>query len=287
MSDHYGHDGQHGEDYDEMFQLHRSQTRGIWGIQQPLFQLNQLNTNNNPLIWIDLPPWMARTWTITLLAMRYQAGAQSTFNGYSIDQQAVPTTFTGIGGGQPLQLSMDYGISNASERGILMDYPWSGAAFEVTAASLQLKIAPFPLTTPLATIPSVGAFIAPRARGGGQLKQQPTFTTSVGVVPTSNVNVPIPARARAYNIAAVNGNGTVGTLTVTQQTTPASTATVVRQDTLTGDSLTGAIAASYPYFAGALVFNAPIHPLATVINIANTAASGQQNYVIRFELDLG
>jgi hypothetical protein len=281
VTDHYGHDGEHGEDYDQMYQLHRSQTRGVWGNQQPLFQLNQLTTNANNLIWIDLPPWMARVWTITLLAMRYATGTQSQFLGLTPDQQAVPTTFGA--NNPPLQCQLDYGISNAGERGILLDYPWTGSTFEVTAASIQLKVAPFALAAPPTVVPTIGAFISPSRRGGGQLKLLPTFTVAVTIGAGITSNIAVPARARSYSIAAVNANGLTNTLSVQQLTSPASTTSIVRLDSLPGDLLS----TNYPYYSGALVANYPIHPLATIIAITNGGGITSSQYVVRFELDLG
>jgi hypothetical protein len=268
------------EKYNELYELEKSQARGIWGNSQPLFNGLAASTNNNPLVWIDLPPWMARGWTVTLLAMRYQTGTLSTFGGFSPDQQAVPTTF---GINQAVQVQLDYGISNASERNVLIDYPWAGGSFELTCASMQVKMAPYP-NNGLAVSPTVGAFISPSVRGGGQLKNPPTFTVSVNIAALGTADIPVPARARAYSLVASNANGITNNVVATQQTTPAAVATSTRIDSIGGNTLGGI---AYEYYTGAVIANQVIHPLTTNIHIQNLTAALVAALVVRFELDLG
>lgn len=259
-----------------MHALEKSARNHLWGYVAPL----NIALSTSQLVFADVPSWMARRWTVTLLAMRFSSGNLSG-SLYTPDQQAVPTNFSNT---NPVQVRCAFGVHNASERDVLIDYPWTGCTFEVTAASISLSLNPYN-TTGLSVIPLLGAFIAPVGRGGGQLKNPPTFTQFVSVPSGSTVFVAVPPRARSYSIVGVNAPSTAQGVTLNQITTPDASTTILRFDTQAAE-VPGTAPAAYEFFSGALVANYPLHPLATALSITTPFSIAAQ-YQVRFELDLG
>lgn len=181
----------------EMTYLAKSQQAGKWGFTVPYTQ-----AEGTSLLTFDLPAWMARPWTITLMGMKYSTGPLSSnvaLHG-TADQQSV----------SDCQVRIDWGVDSAMESA-LVDYPFAGCTFQVHAAVLRMYIN-FKSSLNANIPPMIGGFVSPF--GSGRMAADlfgPTFTTNFGGLSPAQTRITnVPKRARAYrlvprNIATLGG----------------------------------------------------------------------------------
>jgi hypothetical protein len=254
----------------EIQELQRAAALGRWGTNT-----GYLAAVNQYLCRMETPAWMARVWTVNLTAFRY-AGGPLAVGGGTPDQQTTNAA----------QIALEWGVDGAGER-CIMDYPWTGASFEVTCASLKLSFLGAGDTGLNAggDLPNVGAFITPHMRGGSTEKNPPTLTRYVIVPQTSFANVPIPARARAYTLVARDNPSLLAAFQLGQQFGPTSFPTYSRIDCQSGFAGTGG-AEPYASYPSATTGNFTISPICTSLHITNPTGA-PTTYEFRFELDLG
>jgi hypothetical protein len=184
----------------ELEWLAKSEAGGRWG-----FSLNGLNSAGQSVLTVDLPGWMARTWTLNLLSMRYTSGV--------LVPPHPPDTQVQ---GNDAFARLDYGVSGAMEV-VRFDYPKRGMTMQFHAATFRLYIdlqqAGFAGGQPVAFPPLVGGFVSPTTRGNSMGDNYNTVTLTenevVAIAPAGSTTFfTVPARARAYRIVPRRAVGT-------------------------------------------------------------------------------
>ena len=242
--------------------------RGQYG-----FSVSAQNAGNQQILYWDEDH--ARGWTIHLVGMNYQGGT-------------IATPPAGVATGLPetpdgsavavFQAAIDFGAYGISES-VVVDYPWTGCSFEVTAASLKLRfLQPTNIVIP-GTLPLIGAYAVPSIRGSGVGDKPPTLTTLVNLPPSTFGTLQIPARARSYTLGVIDNLSTSLPFYAQQQN--AAGTLIYRMD-----NNNVAMGANVQAYTGGQ-YNFPIHPWATNLQLQNSSGVSTLNLLVRFELDLG
>jgi hypothetical protein len=240
------------------------------------------------IIYFSLPSYLARAWTINLLAMRYSGGAV----GIGADGSFVPnpdaSIVNSVGSQQQSNViaHLEYGVDGATEH-VDMDYPWAGVSFEILASTVKLVLqCP---TDIMVGNPTLGAFAVPSNRVGNLSTSPPVRTISAGINVEANPfrQVFIPARAAYYTVAidnpSIGGGFTPRGWSVYQADFTGFT--VYRYDVIPSALEDPNSIEVYEDFSGGR-FRFPIHPAATSLMLVSDSGSSY-TVIFRFELDLG
>jgi hypothetical protein len=175
---------------EELAELKHALSTGRWGFRAPL-----LIAVGQPLVTSMVPAYLARVWTVTLTAWRYQTGI--------IGVAALPPDNNTSAGPGLVAVKVEWGIDGGNET-CLVDYPWSGVTFQLHAAYVRVSLEA--TASPSFTAPPiVGAMLSPSGRLS-QPREGPTYTTGQhNILAAGTGQFPVPARARAYRLVPQNG----------------------------------------------------------------------------------
>jgi hypothetical protein len=166
---------------------------GRWG-----FQLDGRNVSGQSVLTVDLPAFMARAWTLNLLAMRFISNGVSPVVPFPPDTQVQ---------GNDVFCTLQYGVAGALEIA-RFDYPKRGQTLQFHAATFRLYVEVQVNGITPGQLPSfpplVGGFVTPSPRGSTMADPYASVTLTenevVVIAPGQTNSFPIPARARAYRI---------------------------------------------------------------------------------------
>lgn len=240
-----------------------------------------------PLCSVDVPAANARTWTVTLLSMRFgkaAGGVAIVANGtVPLDNQASGFTTTGV------QCKLQYGTAEALEE-VFFDYPWGGMTFDVSGAMVRLYGPNVAYNSGAVVLPQIGAFISGKNTladrgplGSAAFTSTPAFATFPLV--TTKIVFPAPRRAAAYRVLeqtfrhaflAEQVNFTPGT----------GVPVVIQSDGLVAPN-NNAIGIPYTVPSGVVGFQR-LHPLASGVQLTGdpTGAAFPANAVVQWLLDI-
>jgi hypothetical protein len=233
--------------------------RGRLGFMQDL-----ATAQGNQVLSVEDEEYNARSWTVTMVAHRYQRGI--------VSATLPPDNQTG---NSNVKFVIEWGVAGAMDRAVV-DYPWAGISFSVAAASIRIAIPPTAVGfNPI--VPMIGGFLTPKFSAHDTDAQRgPCFTAVQTVVASATNLFAIPARARSYRMYLVGDQGTAnGDQFVLQQATGAGVALVLDQS-----------AAIAPQ---TLQDRWGAFPLAAVSQIVSVTNNGATNagVALEFLLDMG
>jgi hypothetical protein len=257
--------------------LARAQAIGKWGfqVQVALLPGSQLVSAppfvSDSLLTVETPAYMARVWTITLGAFKFQATPGGTLtNLFPAENQVYSDAFA--------RCHVEWGIDGAQETAII-DYPCRGCTFSVLAANIRAKVFTELAFPALSQLPIYSGQMAPypRAVQGGET--WPQFTSSLLTLPSGIgqvIHYPIPRRAAAYRVRSGEvGGGPSQSVNITQEDQS--------RNFLWFDQGFATPGAQEPENKAGYY---PLHPGAQFIGIANGEAA-VHTLVLQFLLDMG
>lgn len=261
------------------------------------FAFGLLQALAQPLITVQVPDKDARSWTVHLNAFRYQSGTVNVYgtpSNFRVNPDQQTSTLyqgnpqPGIPAPTPTSLRavIVFGTSGASEI-VIVDYPPTGASFQVTCAQMRIYISPDFNQTIVAVPPGVGGFVVPSTSENRavQYSTDPSYThttqsLAASPAPNSQELIGIPPRARAYRAwltAEIDTNGLQSRPSLSQQTGSGS---IVATDDRGNN-------ATFPFEQARTQFVWPLDPRAQVIRLGNLDTVGSHFYACQFLLDLG
>lgn len=271
---------------EEIEEFKKAQARGRWG-----FKDRVASVTGQALLTVETPAWMARPWTINLLAHRW-AGDGGTLTANVPPDNQTASAFISGGSNVPTEIGyyvdLDYGIDGASDM-VRVDYPWSGCSFNVLCSTIRLAmVAPqFASLVLPANRPIIGANCSPwpAEAQSSQINTAPSYTVWLNLGATATAVVWVPARARGYRLFVrtlyTAGGATQPTVTVSQRTF--NGATITAADTVIGDTA--------PFFPAVSTTNRsnviPLQQMTQGLTITNDNATTTLAAGIQFLLDLG
>jgi hypothetical protein len=173
----------------ELKMLDLSVTRGMWAFStQPVVQIAQPFVSDS-LIAVDVPPWMARTWCITLGSFKYARGPIPIV-GQPPDNQTQAN--------QTLRARVQWGVQGSYDIAVV-DYFARGCCFQVQAASIRVSLFSEGGFTNALAVPTLSGFVTPYPRFA-VVDVAPTFTAGISIIAAAGGTrlIPIPSRATAY-----------------------------------------------------------------------------------------
>lgn len=262
--------------------LAKAQNGGKFG-----FQVQQSSADGtlpgDALITIGMPSFMARVWTLNLLAFRFTQTPLPVSNGLLTTNGQPPDNQTY---NSNLKVRLDYGVDSASDS-VRFDYPSRGCTVQFHAAVIRIylqgSIVGFGGGQPIAP-PLLGGFIAPHARGNVAADMLPSC-----VLTEDNpriFNGPgaaaqfawAPQRARGYRLVPIDALAVATPLSVSQVN---FNQTIISIDY---DAFTGLLE---PLVQTRQAF-APMLPDAQGIRISSAVGAAQTaTYRVQWLLDIG
>ena len=231
------------------------------------------------LLSFQVPPYLTRSWTITLGAFRFgelgPGGGLLLGNAQPSDNQ---TTSDGF-----MRVNLNWGSFAMTERAIV-DYPARGCSFQIQASIMRLQVSWGVLATNQAP-PHLAGFISPTARGVTALNGAPTFTTSFSpsVAPAgSSRRIPVPDRAVAYRFVLATG-AVASTIQLYQQN--GNGASIQYDGTF--PTVTSPALASPDDLMGNAAGYIPLNPSSQFVLVTNTDGLTPLLIALQFLLDLG
>lgn len=194
----------------EIRELEKCYRNGKWGFAQD-FRAAINAPSGISLLTADLPPWMARAWTINMAQFLYQGQPLSVIPN---DSGYAPNTQTA----NDVKLRIDWGVDSARESA-LVDYPWAGGTFQLHAATIRVYLNPvngLQTYNPI-RVPILNGWMSPGASGRVAVDAlAPTYTALFSCSVGTPAHVTIPARAVAYRIVAIDSPTSGDLLTASQ-----------------------------------------------------------------------
>ena len=155
------------------------------------------------LLNVDVPPALARSWTLTLVGYRYSNGpiAFPASPGGSYTRN----TDNATSGPGSLAVQLTWGVDGVMETA-LVDYPTHGGCIQLFGGNIRVGIVVNGFSTGN-TPPIVGGFLAPAMRSSLGAIANPTFSgIPTTIIASTFIIVPAPRRAVAYRLY-YNSNG--------------------------------------------------------------------------------
>lgn len=261
---------------DEIEELKIAHRNGKWGFSHTL-DFTQLTPIS--MLTSEVPPWMARPWTVTLSGMRYTSGPLANVAHPTPDppDNQVPVE---------LKVRIDYGIDSGRET-VDVDYPWAGCTFQVHASSIRLYLLP-PATQNynIDKPPLLNATMSPFPQGRGATDIiGPTWTHAYTFPPSSTLYVPIPRRAIAYRLVPTNSSSLAPAIACFQAAGGIISGNIDVAIDYATELLTTNDASAFPKLFPNRGFLMPILPYASMLKIQTPALTFPCS--IQYLLDIG
>jgi hypothetical protein len=153
--------------------------------------------SQSDLLNVDIPPALARSWTLTLIGYRYSNGP-ITFPA-SPGGSYTQNTDNATSGAGSLAVQLTWGVDGVMETA-LVDYPTHGGCLQLFGGNIRVGIVVNGFSTGAAP-PIVGGFLAPAVRSSLGAITNPTYSLNPQTIGAATfVRIPIPRRAVAYRI---------------------------------------------------------------------------------------
>lgn len=206
-------------DESETEMLALSSGNGQWGFSLATPQPGQPSlAAGQSVLTVDLPDWMARSWTLNLNAPRFGRPANPALFGGAVGQPIDNTIFN-YGWWR-----LDYGVGAGIAESVEFDVNVRGHTVQFAAASIRLYLNWAPSVTGFAGGIGLGAwsgFLTPASRGNVAADMLPSCTYTpqdplvFGAAPPAQI-VWAPRRARGYRVIPAN-NASTGIVMIAQQ----------------------------------------------------------------------
>jgi len=209
----------------ELELLARAQQQGAWGFTIDALQVTGITgagTFQPPVsvLTVTLPSFMARMWTLNLLAFQYQTNQPPSTQGLVTTNGQPPRNQTF---NAKFKARVDYGVDGALES-VQFDYPSSGCTVQFAAATFRVYLVGtgviFGAPPPPVCTPMLGGFVTPTAKGASSQDKLPSvmFTEARTTVtnPGGTKFFWCPPKARGYRLIPVDATSTALTMVVRQ-----------------------------------------------------------------------